>query len=482
MGLSGDRFFRFSLMLAAALTLCHLVALPIVVSFDGHLYIDLADVLFSPRFPRDWDFLRTPLYPLLLKLSFWVFGLQSQAAILVGSTLGFGGLVCTASIVKNAGYPRGAGVVAVGLSLFPVLVGYEHAVLTEAGSFFFLALSLYVAVRAQLDWRGAFWVSVAVIGGYFYRPTLLYMGPVIAACLLLVEFAARPERSGLWGWLGGVGSRRAVACAVAIAVVPFLVSRTWGTDPSRVDDQWFFAMFKQALLPPGHPSLRDVEGIYLEAIDRATHDGHIDWAGLDDGTNLSVNGRIRVNAGGGGQALFLRLVAQEPRRYLVGVGRSLVVLIGFPANVSENRLFRDFPLAQTGSRVMPGPEQLAAAIHAHFDQPLSDSAVARVLRALRLPFEVLVVAGFFMTLVALGLALVTHDKHLLILSVVPIAFVMLHAAILMSIDRYGFPAYPLVLALLFLTPAKGWELFRRRRVARQLALTGDHRGTNDKSV
>jgi len=63
-------FFYCCLGFVLLFWFAHLIALPLVITYDGLGYIDMSDVLFSSRFPHDWLHNRTPLLPLALKFSF----------------------------------------------------------------------------------------------------------------------------------------------------------------------------------------------------------------------------------------------------------------------------------------------------------------------------------------------------------------------------------------------------------------------------
>src|SRR5215467_8564360 len=86
------RLFWTSLLLSLALHFAHLICVPILITFDGHWYIRLADILGSSNFWTQWDFLRTPLFPALLKISFFVFGHQALYVITLQASLGFMGI------------------------------------------------------------------------------------------------------------------------------------------------------------------------------------------------------------------------------------------------------------------------------------------------------------------------------------------------------------------------------------------------------
>jgi hypothetical protein len=66
--------FYFILVLALLFHALHGLVLPIMISWDGYLYVQLADILGTSQFPSKWDFLRTPLFPLSLKMAFVISG------------------------------------------------------------------------------------------------------------------------------------------------------------------------------------------------------------------------------------------------------------------------------------------------------------------------------------------------------------------------------------------------------------------------
>jgi hypothetical protein len=44
--------YRLALALTLAFGICQMIALPLIITFDGHLYINSADILGSARFPQ----------------------------------------------------------------------------------------------------------------------------------------------------------------------------------------------------------------------------------------------------------------------------------------------------------------------------------------------------------------------------------------------------------------------------------------------
>jgi hypothetical protein len=122
-GLDGRAVYSAAVLSVTFRCFAYVVSLPLGISYDGHIYIGLADILGTHRFPADWkpvrsDILfRTPLFPSALKISFWVLGKQPLAPIVVASAAGLGG-------IHVGSGPRAA------------LASYENFVLTEKGKFF----------------------------------------------------------------------------------------------------------------------------------------------------------------------------------------------------------------------------------------------------------------------------------------------------------------------------------------------------------
>jgi hypothetical protein len=154
----------------------HGISLPVLITWDGCLYVDLAYVIFSSRFPQEWDFLRTPLYPIALKAGFWLLGKQALAAIAVSTLAGFCGVWMLGAAVRRAGSADAAAAAVVAATLYPTLVGYEHSTLTEAGTFALLALyvnALLWQPAAAASYKKPLALAGVITLGYYWRPTLL---------------------------------------------------------------------------------------------------------------------------------------------------------------------------------------------------------------------------------------------------------------------------------------------------------------------
>jgi hypothetical protein len=175
------RSYWVALWLTVIICVAELVSLPVVVTFDGYWYAKLAEILGTARFGAEWDYLRTPLFPALLKLFFWLFGRQPLAVSALQMALGFSGIWLLGAALMRTHRTLEAAIVFPLLALFPTLVTYEHALLTEVGTFAFMALLLYVVTApiSRPEWRVAGIAGVLALG-YYYRASFLYISPVVA--------------------------------------------------------------------------------------------------------------------------------------------------------------------------------------------------------------------------------------------------------------------------------------------------------------
>lgn len=194
-GERSEATLRLGMTAMAGFVLLHAAALPLAVPYDGHEYIDFADVLFFARFPEDWNpLIRTPGYPLVLKSAFGLLGKQPNAITAANAAFAatFVSPTTSGRNVIHAGLPRldamtrtGSTRVAAGgmLSRFLWSISplYDH-VLVASG---FLAM-----------------VAVGVLGAYQRDPRLLVitgvpLGYLLGhACMLASEdcyaFPAQP--------------------------------------------------------------------------------------------------------------------------------------------------------------------------------------------------------------------------------------------------------------------------------------------------
>jgi hypothetical protein len=456
-----DRLYRFALWLAFALCVAQAISLPVLITFDGYWYARLAEVLGTPRFTAEWDYLRTPLFPMLLKLSFWLFGRQPLAVCALQSAFGFGGICLLGATLKRSGRPVEAAIVVVLLSCFPTLVTYEHALLTEAGTFFFLAFLLYVAVLPQSHPQRQVAILVGALAlGFYYRSSLLYISPALALVYAVARWTRR-ETDHAWQWRT---SRRILAETLAVLLVPFLFAYPWQHNP-RVTERTgqsvlLYGLVKQAVIPPDDALWANASALYRDALDRSMVQGRLPLSGVRDQLVYPPLDSIHAYAPQAG-SVFVRSIFRYPRRYASGFVRTSVLFAGTGSPASDSAAFRAAVLSGSAA-ISPHPDGFPP-LDTEMAWSTGPAFVARVLTWASPVYDLLVFFGVPATLLILAIALFRKDPLGLALGTIPLTFLLLNALVLSSQDRVVVPAYPLLLANLVLLPGWLWANSPHRR-------------------
>lgn len=469
------RWAGWTLLVAlyAAFTWRHFLTVPLLVTYDGHGYLELADVLGSERFPAEWKALRTPLLPLSLKLSFAAFGRNALAAQLPSLLLGCVGCLLVASTVRQlAG--RGAAAAALAVTaLYPVLVAFQHAVLTETGTFAFLALAVRLAVWRPVTVRESWWkagaLALALGAGFYWRQSLLVLAPWLGA---LHWLACRRIRA-----VSGAGPPRGVALLQALAVVAgcWLLVQPWTGVVDRNEVRILNAnrlrthTIRQAVLPAGDPRLAPVEAQYRRASDETRRVGARDGIAWHRVEEIS-SGLAPPLEAGVGPKWFAGVVLQYPGRYLAAVARTLGVFAGLGAREDELVAFTDLLVspASRDSLMAPEPARLAERNREQLSRAVEPDRLRALLRAAAPRYESLLLACCLAIPPLAAVAAWRRDERWLAVCATPVVYALAHAVILMSIRRFMLPVYPLALAA---ATAGAWRLLAwlAHRVHRPIA-------------
>ncbi|MGQ0505685.1 MAG: hypothetical protein ACT4TC_10240 [Myxococcaceae bacterium] len=445
------------------------------MTFDGADYVRLSSV-FDQNFLKSWDFGRTPLYPLVLRICIAFLGRLPEAAMLPGVLYGFGGAWLLAATLKAMGLPRAATAALVVLSLCPVAVVYEHALLTEIGSFFYLALLIRL-----LAWRpanrlfqsGA--LALALACACAHRPTAMLLVPPI---LLLVAGQLVLDRKRIGAVRPWGTTAKAVLPALSLLLVgPLIESLAWrsvlraaqreGIRPRPYDEQQLlYGLSKQAVFPPEDPLVAPVREAYENAIAGSRNGRRLDVGGLTRGLHWPIFMHVITFADEGAH-LFGNTIVKHPGRYLRGVGRGLLLYLGARTIDSENSYYvsRIFD----GDRItkLDLPESLLTPeMVATFVRPVPDSKLAQALGRLRVPYRLLFVFGAIMTLLGFALGLRYLEAELLAITGLPLAWVVVHALTLMSSDRLTVPAQLVMYVNVVAVPAWCFRWYRSRPTVR----------------
>ncbi|HEY7338567.1 MAG TPA: hypothetical protein VH639_27010 [Bryobacteraceae bacterium] len=454
-----------SIWLCVIICICHVLSLTLVINFDGNWYVQLADMLGTKRFPGEWDFLRTPLFPAMLKIVFGVMGRQALSVIGLQTALACAGIWLLGRFLRRIGRPIEASIGVVLVSAYPTLIAYEHALLTEVGSFLFLTLLVYALVTLEpMNVSSSIIVALAISAGYYFRSSLLYLAPLAAGICALKVLKPSQENGG------GVKPsrlRRAGAVLLITGAVPFILAYPWQRYPKvseRNGHVLLFGLVKQDVLPPDDPILSpSTAAAYDVAVGRSLSNEKLPYTGIQNGREWSVIGPI-YHYGSTAGSIFLRVIRTHPRRYLDGVERNLILYSGFGGFANDNAILRNQVLYSYGRKIDPGPEWFPP-LGVEFQRNTVSSITSRLLLALSPVYDWLVLFAFVATVLTGILAIWRLDTTLMAFTLLPLAFILLHAILLMSQDRMALPTYPILLINLVMFPARVNAAMRRGALA-----------------
>ncbi len=429
-----------------AVTFCHFFSLPLLITWDGHDYVDLAGVLGSPRFPEDWRLLRAPLFPLGLKISFLFLGRGPLAAELVPLAMAVAGCLLLASGVRKIAGERAAAATLALLAIYPALIAFEHAILTETGTFFFLALllrlSLWTPETPRDAWKKALWLGLALALGYYWRQALLLLAPWFAVLhVLSLPGPLRGNRRGL---------ALAALQAALVMLLPWGLGAPWRMELGAKQLSSLNAMvmnsfvIRQAVIPPEDGRVASVRETYRAAIGHADPLAGIPWREIPGITS----GMVPVWNQEGTLRWFASIVGEYPGRYARAVGRTLLLFAGFDSAENEIHDDSNFVLSPEvqGSLIGAGRPPLMEKDGRELAMSTGDGLLRGGLRGLVRPFEWLLIACNLATLALLALSLWRRDLGRLAFSGTAIVFALSHALPLFSIPRFMLPIYPITLA------------------------------------
>lgn len=441
--------FRAALVVVVAASFVHMMALPLVVSWDGMQYVHLANVLSQPATIAHWNFDRTPLFPLFLHCAFYLGGEQPQAAVLATSLAGLGGVLVTAFMVRRIAGERSAAITLLVVTFYPVLVGYQHMLLSETGTFCLIALLLCSLIcLAPLAKRFPIavgcWTALVVGIGYYWRPTILALSPVAAICFVLLV-AKSPRRII-------AGDRRVFTGALIVAIAPWLLAYPWRhltNEYSPNTYRAFFAagMFKEVLVPPRDPVLSPVRAEYEAAIQEDSVNGHLPLDGVTIGHHQALLHRVMdllVNAGVGNVA------RKYPGRYASRVAKAFLFFLGLPDHRIDDE---NWNFSHAVFRMWPPMDRLdrqlgwdARWLEFNPQVYTGGAAVGRSLDDLLPLYTWAVLMASCISFAWFVVSVVRVNAIGITLTAIPFAFLFLHALTLQADDRYAFPVYPIMLA------------------------------------
>jgi hypothetical protein len=452
-----DAYFHAAMLVTILFTFVHVAALPLVVSYDGMEYAHLANVLLSQPLVPNWDFLRTPLFPLVLKAMFQIAGEQQHAALLVPAMFGLGGVLLMGSAVRQIVGNTGGAAALILMVGYPILIGYQHMLLSETGTFFFLAFLLrcLVSLNQSSNRQSLIFpvvIAATIVVGYYWRPTIVYLSPFVAIVYVLVILAPSSSSPKPYTEMLHSFRKRISQCAVGtllIGIGPWLGAYPWlAIAPQKGPDTALpIGAYKQALIPPGDPSLGSLNTRYAIAVQSCSTNGRLSFAGLRAfGPNSDLMPEVvalvkRIGMG--------HLIVEYPFRYLAGVVRTAIFFLGlrgYPEedenNFFSHAVFRDWPTGQTMEEAVGWNKSLDQFTP---EQYSGGGELGRVLDVLFPVYNWGILAASSLSFGWLFSSIWKANVLGITMAGIPIAFLLLHALTLLTAVRYVVPIQPLFL-------------------------------------
>jgi len=437
-----------SILLLLAASIFHARALPLVMTWDGHEYIALAEVIASDQFdPSTWKLLRTPLYPLALKASFLVIGKGAFAARFVAVAGGVLGCILISIVVRQIAGGAAASLYLLLQAFDPVLASFENMVLSETGTLFFIALVLTLVVSWSVRTRAAMWtktvcVAVTLAVGFYWRPSILLLAPWFA---LLVSLQTRRAAPSVRPKAASIALH-----ALLVIALPYVLTKPWTrqfppkayANLNRLVLRSF--AIRQFLMPEDEPYLASVRSEYATAIRYVQKEGVLSGLRWSDVQTIS---RALGPISGSREWQHLTMIRKYPARYANGVGRSLLLFAGFAAAEDEVKAYTNIALSPhlEDSAIGAGPVAIEGANRRDFAEPAPAGLWRRLLLRSTAVYYWLRIAASFAGIAVTVMALKWRNWNLLALSGTPIVFALAHAVMLMSLNRFMVPVYPMAL-------------------------------------
>lgn len=454
-----DLYFRVAIYFTILFQIVHFAGLPPLVSYDGMQYCYLARLLFTPSFYSSWDFQRTPLLPFLLKMAFFLSGDQPVSAILPNILFGAGGILVLGSVVKHVAGKTHAAAALLLLNCYPYIVGYQHIVLTEIGTFFMFALLLWCLLRVSWSQNKDSYIFPAQIAlvlalGYYQRPTFIYLAPLISGLYILL-LTAPVGRAHSYATLQYSMRQRfcpILARAAVIMIVPWLLCWPWrvvaGEEVSSTANRVMgYGMTKQAMIPPDDPRLGSLGAEYGRVVKETMSDGGFHPDGLGLGAHFPMFVAMDELVSRVGPMAFIR---DYPWRYVKGWFQTMIVYMGYPREpvdcentMFSRAVFREWPPDYTLEKTLGWDVKYDGLLPPVYN---GGGALGQFLALSIGPYSSLLLVATWTSLLWLVFALRKADPIAIAMAGVPLGFLALHALTLFSASRYSFPTYPLFLA------------------------------------
>lgn len=451
----GDWLYPGALVFGCFYCLLCWLLYPIIVTFDSYVYLRLSKVLFTPDFPEQWYFLRTPLFPLLIKLQEYLFGLSARSLTAINVAFNIATILLVGATSRILAGPRLAALAVLLASLYPYSIGMSLTVLLESGTTFFVTLFCYLLVRPVQPGTGpqlrdAFLLALAMLLAYLHRQNLLYLLPFLALVWLVRRIEWRQPLDAILR--SAIAPAISLVVAFAILVLPVV---TWWSGlekrfPTASPTTILIAgLIKQSVYPSDDPRLGVHAAQYSAAYNKALADqGRLPTHGVP-GVNYPLLNFLDVSLRARGSAHLLDVMRDYPGRYLSALLRTTVYALNLREGESENgAIVLPMLVGKTPQgRFFPGPAGSEAVV-AQLRTTSQSAGLQSIQEDLAVLFDAIIVAAMFASLACLWLAWSRRSFRLAVPSVVVWGYLLPWLLVVHPNDRYLFPSHALAFVCL----------------------------------
>jgi 4-amino-4-deoxy-L-arabinose transferase-like glycosyltransferase len=456
-------FYQFIVIFAIIFSVIHLISLPLFVFYDSLNYYKLSKIILHPDlWMKEWYFLRTPLYPISLLISFKILGENSLSIIFLNSLLCLTGIILLSKIIKQELSSYFAGISILILLFFPLLIAYEHTMLMESGLFFFLSLFTFLLlIQFKSKWIVFKIISliISITIGFYWKPNLLYLIFPVSIIYIYNNILDKGIKN-----LFNIKSILSVVC---ILLFPILLAYPWNRLEIVKNSNRGFILagsLMQAIIQHDHFLVNNFKDDYLEAINsKKLENDNLPPAGIIATKKFYVMlGKLFENAGSNSSKYFIEVILANPYGYLKAIKNNITIALLYPHEGDET-----IPVVNAVSVLQD--TIFTAEPSSEYDKPAfinlrnhtGISIIHRIIPKLMAFYYYLVRFSWLNIIFLLIYSLFKKDKLSFTISFLSISYSLMHILPLISSARYLFPAMCLNLVGLVMTLNISIRIIRR---------------------
>ncbi len=407
------------------------------ITYDGYYYYELSSAFGRLSF-SDWDFARTPIFPLMLYLSD-KFNLTSLPNfVYLNSALIFISLSLLVELSLRSQINIKRPIIIIAGALLPSIIVYQHGLLSEASLIFITTLIFWISAT---EWRSVSkkyaLLLVVMVAAYYIKPHFKYYA---VGVFLLNFFLFDFDRFKS----AGVGRVKYVRWPLVATLAFFIAIQPWEKalkQSGRMAALNFFPLM-MGVVPVDEKYLGPKHAEYAAMINS---DAGIPREGFE-------HSRIYPFVGATNEMLLWPAFKYETEKYLIAVLKSLSVYVYSTPGTSETNNFYtainavDKTIGRVKLYHFDGKPELANDVYNAYSFIYQKNNGQLIYSHF---YELLRYAESLLTifsLIMLAYAVRTRDKIMILGLTMAWAYMLMHALALLAIDRY---AAPIKLILLY---------------------------------